>query len=178
VHGAALGRHAAQFLIPHSKLIIPVRCKYGTDDEAVWLTGLPWQEDVGPIQWQGQQSVQVTPIIGSASPVIRSFGNKADTLPVPIVLGFENEMAALRYCAEILWNLPGSGTLVFIDQAGTEQLTITYPNAAFQNVSRKREGRAVSLTFTFVVSGPPTFLATSAAPLRIESESGSPLTTE
>jgi hypothetical protein len=155
-----------------------MRCRYGTGDEATWLTGLPWQEDVGEIQWQGQQATSATPIIGSATPSIRSLGNAADTLPVQIVLGFDSELEALRYCAEILWDLPGAGQLVFIDQAGTEQLTITYPKAVFANVTRNRKGRSVHLAYNFIVTGPPSISVVSDAPLRIYSESGQPITTE
>lgn len=155
-----------------------MRCRYGTGPAATWLTGLPWQEDVGEIQWQGQQATSATPIIGSATPSIRSFGNATDTLPVQIVLGFDSEIEALRYCADILWSLPGSGQLVFIDQTGTQQLTITYPKAVFQSVIRKREGRTVHITYNFLVTGPPSNSVVSNAPLRIYSESGQPITTE
>jgi hypothetical protein len=155
-----------------------MRCKYGTGSEAIWLTGLPWQEDVAPIRWQGQQAAQATPLVGADSPKIRSFGNAVDQLPVSIVLQFDTELDAVKFCAQILWDLPKSGELTFVDQAGTNQVTITYPQAAFQNAARMREGRAVRLDYTFLVSGPPSVTVVSDAPLRIESESGTPITTE
>lgn len=125
--------------------------------EAVWLTGVPWQEDVGEIRWQGQQPPSVVPIIGSAAPSIRGMGNFSDTLPVPVSLSFDDDLSALRYCAEILWVLPRHGELVFIDQRQNAMLTITYPRAVFQNVERKRTGASVDLLFNFIVKGPPTF---------------------
>lgn len=146
--------------------------------EAVWLTGVPWQEDVGEIQWRGQQLASVTPLIGSATPSIRGMGNFTDTLPVPVSLSFADDLSALRYCAEVLWILPRHGELVFIDQRDSAMLTITYPRAAFQNVDRKRIGTAVDLLFTFVVKGPPAFELVSDAPARIYTESGTPITTE
>ena len=155
-----------------------MRCKYGTGSDAIWLTGLPWQEDVAPIRCQGQQAVQATPLIGADSPNIRSFGNAVDQLPVSVVLVCPSELEAVKFCAQILWNLPQTGELTFIDQAGADQVTITYPNAAFQNAARMREGRAVRLDYTFIVSGPPTVTVDTSAPLRIETETGTPLTTE
>lgn len=155
-----------------------MRCKYGTGSEATWLTGTPWQEDVAPITWQGQQLVSTKPLIGRATPSIRSLGNAADQLPLTIVRQFPTELDAIRFCAEILWELPASGELTLIDQTATDQITITYSAAAFQSVTRQRQGLAVLITYTFLVGGPPTITAISDAPLRINTESGTYITTE
>lgn len=126
-----------------------MKCKYGD----VWLTGTPWQEDCGEIQWSAQQLVQVTPLIGGVTPSVVGRGNTADRIPVPIVLSLTDSAAALRHCAEIPWILPKDGALRFEEGS----FTILYPKAAFNSVTRRRNGNSVLLVFDFTVTGPPTF---------------------
>lgn len=127
-----------------------MKCKYGD----VWLTGTPWQEDCGAVQWSAQQLVQVTPLIGGVTPHIAGRGNLTDRIPVPIILAVADSDAALRYCAELPWLLPTEGVLRFEEGAS---LVISYASAVFNTVTRRRIGLSVELVFDFTVTGPPTF---------------------
>jgi hypothetical protein len=126
-----------------------MKCKYGD----VWLTGTPWQEDCGEVQWSAQQLVQVTPLVGGVTPHIAGRGNLADRIPVPIILSLADTATALRHCAELPWLLPTEGILRFEEGS----LVIQYAKAAFNTVTRRRSGLSVELVFDFTVSGPPTF---------------------
>ena len=124
-----------------------MKCKYGD----VWLTGTPWQEGCGEVEWSADQAVDVTALIGAVTPHIAGRGNVADKVPVPISLSFPSAEAALQFCAELPWQLPADGELRFEDGI----LVIVFPKAAFTNVTRQRRGTAVDLEFEFTVTGPP-----------------------
>ena len=151
-----------------------MKCKYGD----MWLTGTPWQEDCGAVQWSAQQAVSLIPLIGGVSPSLRGMGNVADQLPVPVVLQLGNEMDALRYVAELPWLVPKQGALLFTEQVGTTKLSILYATAVWNGVQRQRSGAAVILIYNFTVKGPPTFTVAGDAPLDLAAESGETLTTE
>ena len=124
-----------------------MKCKYGS----TWLTGTPWQEACGEVEWSADQAVEVTALIGAATPRVVGRGNVADMLPVPIARNFATAEEALQFCAELPWQLPADGELRF--EEGT--LEIVFPKAAFSSVTRKRKGAAVELVFNFTVTGPP-----------------------
>jgi hypothetical protein len=152
-----------------------MQCKYAD----VWLTGLPWQEDCGAVQLSLQQLIDAAPLFRSATPFVEARGNRAGTIAVPVILDKGNWMTALQYCHEIFWLLPGSGELVFIEQWGTDVLTITYPFAALQSSEPSRVGQeGVQVTHTFVLKGAPTFDTVTGAELRITTETGAAITTE
>jgi len=151
-----------------------MQCQYGT----AWLTGAQYAEDTGPLVVQGRALVQVAALLRADTPYVKGRGNKAVTLPVPVVLQFEDWISALRYCHEAFWDLPDDGTLKFIEQWGTDKLTITYPLAALEGTEIKRVESTVTVIHTFTVTGPPTFVTDTGEPLRILSESGEPIITE
>lgn len=149
-----------------------MRCKYGDQ----WLTGTPFQEECGEVTWNGSQQAEPVPLVDAETPAIDSYGNRLDQLPVPIVLQCESELDALRRAAELVWTLPGTGILMFEEQRGANKVTITYPNAAFQNVRRQRFGTAVQFQFAFLVSGPPEIVVEDDTEI-ISGEDGHLLTT-
>lgn len=152
-----------------------MKCKYGD----VWLTGLPWQEDTGGVQWSGQQAVQVDDLLRAATPFIAGRGNVVDNLTVPIVRTFGTAHAAARLLAEQIWDLPADGELVFYVTEGDSVLVITYPKAAWSNLTRRWLGQtALQLNFTFTVTGPPVVTTTGTEVLDLYTESGQSLTTE
>lgn len=124
-----------------------MKCKYGN----TWLTGTPWQEGVGEVEWSADQAVDVVPLIDAPTPYLAGRSNVADKVPVPITLSFPNAEAALQYCAELPWQLPADGELRFEDGS----LVIVFPKAAFNGVTRRRRGTSVELVFEFTVTGPP-----------------------
>ncbi len=124
-------------------------CKYGD----VWLTGTPWQEGCGEVEWSAEQAVEITALIGAATPRVVGRGNVQDSVPVPITLSFQTAEGALRYCAELPWLLPADGALRF-EEGDT---IIVFPKAAFKDVKRQRRGTSVDLLFEFAVTGPPVF---------------------
>ena len=124
-----------------------MKCKYGN----TWLTGTPWQEGCGEVEWSADQVVDVVPLIGAPTPYLAGRGNVSDKVPVPIRLSFQSAEAALQYCAELPWQLPADGALRFEDGS----LVIVFPKASFTNLKRQREGTSVELVFEFTVTGPP-----------------------
>lgn len=124
-----------------------MKCKYGN----TWLTGTPWQEDCGEVEWSAEQLVDVVPLIGGPTPHLAGRGNVSDRVPVPISLTFPTAEAALQFCAQLPWQLPKDGELRFEEGS----LVIVFPKAAFNNVTRQRRGTMVSLVFEFTVTGPP-----------------------
>jgi hypothetical protein len=124
-----------------------MKCKYGD----TWLTGAPWIEGAGVVEWSAEQLVEVTGIIGSATPRIVGRGNVSDRVPVPVARQFDSAEDALEFLVELPWQLPASGELRFEEGS----LVVVFPNAAFNTVRRSRRGAAVSLVFEFTVAGPP-----------------------
>ena len=124
-----------------------MKCKYGD----TWLTGTPWQEGCGEVEWSADQAVDVVALIGAAAPLVAGRGNVADKVPVPITLNFPSAEAALQFVATLPWSLPADGELRFEEGS----LVVVYPKAAFENVKRQRRGTAVDLVFEFTVAGPP-----------------------
>jgi len=152
-----------------------MQCKYAE----VWLTGTPWQEDCGVIVPAGRALVQADSLVRGVTPYVKGRGNKVVSLEVPIVLQHGTWASALRYVHEVFWNLPDDGELVFVEQWGSEQMTITYPNAALENCEPQRAGElAIKVVHRFIVTGPPTFDTIADAPLRIMTEQGQNITTE
>lgn len=124
-----------------------MNCKYGD----IWLTGAPWQEDAGAVDWTAEQLVDVVALIGADTPKIKGRGNVADRVPVPIVRNFATPEAALQFIAELPWQLPKDGELRF--EEGT--LVMVFPKAAFTGLKRSRKGVSVDVVCEFTVSGPP-----------------------
>lgn len=151
-----------------------MRCKYGD----IWLTGLPWNEDCGEIVWSASQLVEVTPLVRAVTPFLAGRGNVAEQLPVPIVIQNNDVLDALQYIVELPWLLPSEGTLVFVETTPTNELTITYPLAAWNGVQRQRIGSALVLTFNFTITGPPEFSYAAPSGLNLKTESGKSLLTE
>jgi len=123
-----------------------MKCKY----KDTWLTGTPWQEDCGEVKWTAQQLVQVTPLLGKNTPRIEGLGNCSDRIQVPILLNMEDPESALEHCATMPWNLPTKGDLYFEEGS----FSITYENAVFNSVARRRLGERVELVFEFTVKRP------------------------
>lgn len=116
------------------------------------MTGEPWQEGAGVVEWSAEQLVDVTALIGASTPKITGRGNVSDRIPVPVVRSFSTPAAALQFLVELPWQLPKDGELRF--EEGT--LVVVFPKAAFNTVKRVRNGASVTLVFEFSVSGPPT----------------------
>lgn len=131
-----------------------MKCKYGS----TWLTGVPWQEGAGVVEWTGDQLVDVVALIGANAPKITGRGNVADRVPVPVVRNFETTEEALQFLAELPWQLPKDGELRFEEGS----LVVVYPKAAFNTVRRSRNGASVTLVFEFTVGGPPTINLTKS----------------
>lgn len=152
-----------------------MKVKYGD----VWLTGVPWQEDAGVVQWNAQQVVQNQPLLRGTAPFIAGRGNVSDTLSLPIHRSFGTNLAALKHQAELPWNLPNHGTLILYEQEGSDVMTVTYSRAAFNGVTRRRVGQTgIEISINFLVKGSPTVETTSAAAFELYTESGQTLTTE
>jgi hypothetical protein len=124
-----------------------MKCKYGD----TWLTGEPWQEGAGLVEWSAEQLVEVTGIIGADTPRVAGRGNVSDRVPVPVSRQFETAEAALAFLVALPWDLPADGELRF--EEGSK--VVVFPVAAFNTVRRSRRGAAVSLVFEFTVAGPP-----------------------
>ena len=125
-----------------------MKCKFGN----YWITGTPWQESCGEVEWSAEQLVEVVALIGAATPLVKGRGNVSDSVPVPVSMTFPTAEAALQHCAELPWLLPADGELRFEENS----LVIVFPKAAFNGVKRKRRGGAsVDLVFEFTVTGPP-----------------------
>jgi hypothetical protein len=125
-----------------------MKCKYGD----IWLTGTPWQEGAGAVEWTAEQLVDVVSLIGANTPKISGRGNVADRVPVPLVRNFNTPEDALQFIAELPWQLPKDGELRF--EEGT--LVVVFPKAAFTGLKRRRTGVSVDVVCEFTVSGPPT----------------------
>ncbi|MEB3207323.1 MAG: hypothetical protein VKK63_00210 [Synechococcus sp.] len=128
-----------------------MKCEY----DNVWLTGTPWQENCGEVEWSNTREVDIIPILGANTPFLRGRGNAVERIPVPIVLQFPNELAALNYCATNVWTLGHQGVLKFEEENAATRLTITFSNAVLEDAVRHRSGTSVRVEYTFVVNGPP-----------------------
>jgi hypothetical protein len=124
-----------------------MKCKYGE----TWLTGTPWQEGVGTVEWSADQLVDVVAIIAASTPKITGRGNVSDRVPVPVSREFSTPEAALEFLVSLPWDLPADGELRFEEGS----LVVVFPKAAFTQVRRARRGVSVSLVFEFTVAGPP-----------------------
>jgi hypothetical protein len=124
-----------------------MKCKYGD----TWLTGEPWQEGAGKVEWSAAQLVDVVAIIGAPTPKITGRGNVSDRVPVPVSREFATPEDALEFLVELPWLLPAQGELRFEEGS----LVVVFPVAAFTGVKRSRNGVAVSLVYEFTVAGPP-----------------------
>lgn len=125
-----------------------MKCKYGD----TWLTGTPFHEGCGLVEWTAEQLVDVVALIGANTPKISGRGNVADRVPVPVVRNFATPEIALQFIVELPWLLPKEGTLRFEE----EGLVVVFPKAAFSTVRRSRVGVSARMVFEFTVSGPPT----------------------
>jgi hypothetical protein len=135
-----------------------MKCRY----ETTWLTGTPWQEDCGEVQWQAAQQIQQDALIRASTPFLASRGNALDTIIVPIALQHADQGAALSHIAQLPWALPGQGLPYFADTIGNVTTHIFFPAAAWQGCRRKRTGIASELEFSFAVLGPPTINTTTS----------------
>lgn len=124
-----------------------MKCKYGS----TWLTGAPWQEGCGEVEWTAEQLVDVVALIGASTPKISGRGNVADRVPVPLVRNFETAEAALQFLVELPWQLPKDGELRFEEGS----LVVVFPKAAFTGLKRSRRGSSVTVVCEFTVGGPP-----------------------
>lgn len=151
-----------------------MRCKYGDH----WLTGTPWNEDCGEVGWSAQQVTEVVPLVGAQTPFLAGHGNASEQISVPIILQEDDTLAALHYLVSLPWTLPTEDTLIFVEETSSNKLTITFPLAAWTGMQRKRIGSAIEVTYTFVVTGPPTYAWQDTSGLKLYSEDGQPLLTE
>lgn len=152
-----------------------MKLKYGNQ----WITGVPWQEDAGGVQWSGQQLVQNVPLPRGTTPFIAGRGNVFDTITVPVVRTFSSSLKAIKHMAELPWNLPNHGELVFYEQEGDAVQTITYARAAYNGVTRRRVGQlSISINLNFTVKGAPVVNTDAELAFEIYTEDGQSLTTE
>tara|TARA_R110000868_G_scaffold365493_1_gene628387 strand:+ start:93 stop:479 length:387 start_codon:yes stop_codon:yes gene_type:complete len=126
-----------------------MQCTYA----GIPLTGTPWQEGAGDVEWKASQSIEITPVIDAATPSLVGRKNLFDVIQFSINLGFESYDAAASHCATFIWSLPTSGTLVL--NTGTSVLT--YAKAVFSRIERQVLGEGlVAYSYSFTAQGPPT----------------------
>jgi len=99
------------------------------------------------------QAIAVPPIIGATGRDLQSHGNRFAELPVPLVVGKADPLAAAIYCHTLPWNLPETGSLLLEEDLGGVTRSWEYASAAWRTMVVGRGGESITLEILFVVSG-------------------------